>query len=450
MGHQMAGATLALTHHRHGFFYETGTGKTLLGLEIVKQKGIIKTLVVCPLSIIENAWMEDAEKFYPEFNIQNLWNLARKKNTKGGKARYAKGLKECDIGVINFDRFRTMQKDLSSAGFEMLIVDESSKCKSPKSIITKSLIKYADTVPYVYLFSGTPAPNSELEYYSQIRMLDQRLLSKSFYSFRNGYFLQSGYGGFKWDINPEKREEFLEKLATVSSVIKKEDVLDLPGKTTNIRSVFLTPKEMNAYKEMEAHMIFELDGQESLSANSAVKCMKLREGTSGFFIDENGGIIQTGESKLKELSSLLDEIGDHQVVLWSNFHFEADQIQTRLLKAGKTFVRADGTVNQDRKNQAIKDFKSGKAQYFLGHPASVGHGITLTNANFMVYFSMSYSYELQAQSADRIYRKGQGNKCSYYYLVASGTIDEAIMKALDGKKKVTQSVFEYIKAKKKG
>jgi SNF2 family DNA or RNA helicase len=343
-----------------------------------------------------------------------------------------------------------MQKELINAGFEMLIVDESSKAKSPKSKITKELIKYADMVPYVYLFSGTPAPNSELEYYSQIRMLDQKLFSKSFYSFRNGYFLQSGYGGFKWKINPEKRQEFLDKLATVSSVVKKEDVLDLPGKTINIRKVFLSSKEMNAYREMETHMILELEDQESIAANSAVKCMKLREGTSGFFIDENGEIIKTGESKLNELDSLLGEIGGEQVIIWVNFHYEADQVVSFLQKAGKTVVRADGIVNQDLKNQAIEDFKSGSAQYFIGHPASVGHGITLTNCSYMVYFSLSYSFELQSQSADRIFRKGQENKCSYYYLIADGTIDEAILRAVDAKQTVTEMVFDFIKTKRNG
>lgn len=448
MDHQKSGARLALDESRHGFFYETGTGKTLLALEIVRQKGL-KTLVVCPLSIIENAWVEDAKKFYPDFNIANLWDLARKKTTKFGKVRYAKGLKECDIGVINFDRFRTMSAELHKAGFEMLIVDESSKVKSPKSKITKELIKYADTVPYVYLFSGTPAPNSELEYYSQVRMLDQAILSKSFYNFRASYFMQSGYGGFKWKINPVRKQEFLDKLATVSSVIKKDDVLDLPGKTINIRKVFLTPKEMSAYKEMEAHMLLEIEDQESVAANAAVKCMKLREGSSGFFIDDNGGIIETGKSKLNELISLLEDIGDHPVIIWTNFHYEAGQITDVLEKLGKTFARADGTVNQDRKNQAIRDFKSGKVQYFIGHPASVGHGITLTNCSYMVYFSLSYSFELQSQSADRIYRKGQENHCSYYYLLADGTIDFAIMKAVDVKQTLTEMVFDFIKTKRR-
>jgi len=446
MQHQKEGAEFALTHPRHGFFWDTGTGKTIHGLEIYKQKGV-KTLVVCPLSIIENAWIEDAEKFCPEINIINLWDLKRKSTSRSGKMRYQKALESCDIAVINFDRFRIMRKELQDVGFKMLIIDESSKMKNSKAKTTKELIKFADTILFVYLFSGTPAPNSELEYYSQVRILDQSILSSSFYAFRNRYFIQKGFGGFTWEMNPEMRQDFLNKLATVSSVIRKHDVLDLPEKTINIRQVFLSKAEMSAYREMEKHMLLEIGDSEVLAANAAVKVMKLREGTSGFFIDEDGEVISTGISKLEELTELLEEIGKHQVVIWTNFHHEAESICTILQGQAETFARADGTINQDKKNQAIKDFKAGNVQYLIGHPASIGHGITLTNCSYMIYFSLSYSYELQSQSQDRIYRKGQHNACSYYYLVVPGTIDMAIVRALKSKKKITEEVFNYIKGR---
>lgn len=440
MDHQKKAAQIAAQYNRYAFFDETGTGKTVEGLEIWKQKRV-KTIVVCPLSIIENAWIEDCERFCPEINIINLWDLRRRRNTKTGKVAYQKNLDECDIAVINFESFRLMD---GMDGFQMLLIDESSKCKNPKAKTTKALIKYADTVPYVYLFSGTPAPNSELEYYPQVRMLDQRLFSSSFYQFRAEYFRQTGFGGFEWKMLPNKRPVFLKKLATVSRVVRKHDVLDLPEKTVRLRKVWLTKTEKQAYDEMERHMIIEFEDQDVLAANAAVKLMKLRQGSAGFFLDETGGVQQTGTSKLDELESLLEEIGDHQIIIWTQFHYEADQIQKML---GDNCVRADGTVNQDNKNEAIKKFKNGEVKYFVGHPASVGHGITLTNCSYVVYFSLSYSYELQAQSMDRIYRKGQRNACTYYYLIAVGTVDEVIVKALDLKKGVAESVFNYIKEK---
>jgi SNF2 family DNA or RNA helicase len=443
MEHQRQAAELALTQNRHGFFHQTGTGKTLSGLEIWKQKRV-KTLVVCPLSIINNAWIEDAQKFVPEVKIINLWDYKRKRKSQSGSVAYRKALDGCDIAVINFDSFRTIADELMDEYFEMLMVDESSKAKEFKSKTTKALIKFADHVRYVYLFSGTPAPNSELEYFSQIRMLDRTLFSPSFYGFRAQYFYPSGFGGYTWKMMPGRRQEFLDKLSKVTSVVRKEDVLDLPDKTTNVRDVFLTKKETKAYNDMKNHLIVELDGTEVLAANAAVKLMKLREATSGFFLDEEKHPVVTGDSKLKELAELIDEIHS-QVIVWTNFHYEANAICQMLDRKGVSWVRADGTVDQAGKDHAIHAFRAGEAEVFIAHPASVGHGITLTNCSFMIYFSFSYSYELHQQSMDRIYRYGQHNACSYYYLVAKDTVDEVIVQALGKKKKVVDEVFAYIK-----
>ena len=445
MDHQRKGAELALERPRHGFFYQTGVGKTLIGLEICVQKRV-KTLVVCPLSIITNAWIEDAEKFYPGLKIINLWAFKKRRKSQSGAIAYRKALESCSIAVINFDSFRAIADELSKVGFKMLIVDESSKVKEFKSKITKALIKFADDMPYVYLFSGTPAPNSEMEYFSQIRMLDQELFSTSFYGFRSRYFYPAGYGGYQWKMMEGKRIEFMEKLAKVTSVVKKHDVLDLPEKTINVRDVYLSPKELKIYKEMERHLIVEFEDTEVLAANAAVKLMKLREATSGFLIGEEHKIVVTGHSKLKELKYLLEEIDD-QTIIWTNFHHEAASVTDMLTKAGISWVRADGTIKQEGKDEAIRKFKSGEAKVFVAHPASVGHGITLTCCSFMVYFSMSYSYELHQQSSDRIYRYGQKNACSYYYLIAKDTVDEVIVKALSKKKKVVDEVFAFIKGR---
>ena len=152
MDHQRVGAEIAEREKRFGFFFDTGTGKTVLGIEIIKQKQI-KTLVVCKLSLIVNAWMSDLSRFAPELKVVNLWEIQRKRNGK---------TPDHQVAIINYERFRTTWTKL--AGYEMVLIDESSSIKDHRSQITKALIRYTDKIPNVYLFSGTPAPNSNLEY----------------------------------------------------------------------------------------------------------------------------------------------------------------------------------------------------------------------------------------------------------------------------------------------
>jgi SNF2 family DNA or RNA helicase len=328
-----------------------------------------------------------------------------------------------------------------------ILAHNSSKAKSPKAQTTKSLIKFADLMDYVYLFSGTPAPNSKMEYFPQIRMVSN-VFGHSFYRFRSQYFYSFGYGNFQWKERSDRQEEFLSKLGACSQVVRKDDVLDLPERTINIRKVYLDRAERAAYQEMENNLLVELEENTIVAANSAVKVMKLREGTSGFYFNEDKTIVEVGTSKLAELKNLIEEIGDHQIIIWYHFRHEGNIIGNMLTEAGIPWARVDGEITrQQTRIDSIKDFKDGKIKILIAHPASLGHGVTLVNCSYAIYFSMSHSLELHVQSMDRIYRKGQHNACSYYFLVADGTIDEAIIRALDNKQEIVNFVFQYLKRK---
>lgn len=441
MDHQKAGLMIAQLHQRWGFFYDTGTGKTLLALAIIQMLGV-KTLVICPLSIINSAWMEDIRKFFPEILpfVANLWDLWGKRKNNMGMWRYEQGLKSCKIALINYEGFKGQIQQIYQAGFQCVILDESSKIKCPKTMVTKMITKWADDIPYAYLFSGTPAPNDPAEYYPQIRIINRDIFSRSFYAFRNNYFYPTGYNGYKWVMKLSMKDQFHQRLAVVSSVVRKEDVLDLPERTFNIREVILNSAEMSAYKKMKNDLLVEFGDSEIVAANAAVKIMKLRQITSGFLMGE-AGIADYGKSKLTELEALLEEIGNHQVIVWTQFHREADQISTIV----KKFGRIDGTVNQLDKDLSINYFKNGDLQYLIAHPKSLGHGHTLINCTYMVYYSLSFSLEEHIQSLDRNYRKGQTKGVSNYSLIAKNTIDEVIYKALQTKKDIVNETFNYIK-----
>ena len=444
MKHQTKAAIKAITRNRYGFFHDTGTGKTLLGLELIKQKQV-KTLVVCPLGIVELAWMEDRRDWTPEINAVNLWALKQKEKNKGGRKALEDAIDNCELAIINFESFRIMKDRLLDRGFNMLLVDESAKVKDSRSLTTEALIEFSEWVDYCYLFSGCPAPNGEEEYWSQGRMIDPNVFGASYFVFRARYFYSTGYEGFKWKLKKEIREEFLEKLAEISEVVEKRDVLDLPEETFNVRKVYLDTSERKAYEQMRKHLVIEFQDTEVLAVNSGVKLMKLREGTSGFYLDQEKRVIKVGESKLKELMELLEEIGDHQVIIWTNFHHEADQIENKL---GRNYGRVDGTISKlEIKEQTIQEFRSGGLQYLIAHPGSVRHGHRLEICTYQIFYSQSHSYEFFYQQIGRSMRKGQTEPVTYYFLIADRSVDEVIYKALQVKGSVVEAVFKYIKGR---
>jgi len=431
---------------RHLFAHDTGVGKTLLGIELVKLFEA-HTLVVCPLSIIEPAWFEDLGKFAPEIPAVNLWRLWKKANHKATAEAIIRSNQIC---IVNFETFKILYNEgyLSPDMFDMVLIDESSKIKNYKSQITKDLTKFCDDVDYVFLFSGTPAPNNKLEYFSQARIVDATILGKSYYKFRNLYYHSIGYGGYTWVPQAGMDDILLSKIAEFSSVVRKEDVLDLPERTDNVIDVHMTAKERKAYKEMCDGLYTGFEEGWITATNAGAKIMKLREICSGFLYDDHGDAKEVGKSKLNALLELLDEIGDKQVIIWAQFKFEADQIRKSILTDRKCESGlVNSTVAQGQREEYIQDFKDGRLQYMVAHPKSLGHGVTLTKCTYAIYYSISYSHEEHYQSRDRIYRKGQKNACTYYYLLTPNTIDKVIFKALSDKDKIAKVVFEYIKSK---
>lgn len=439
MEHQKRGAEIARDHDRFCFWWQTGTGKTCHSIEIIRQKGI-KTLVVCPLSIIETAWLEDISRFAPEIKAVNLWRARKARNGRTGSAAWDTLINGCQVGIINFDSFKIIKDELAACGFRMLIVDESSFVKNPKAQITKELTKFADRLPYVYLMSGTPAPNSEEEFFSQVRMVDPFLFGRNFYLFKSQWFEPTDWTGFKFRMKPDLREEFKRRVAKVSDFVEKHKVLDLPDRTFNIRKVFLSDTERKIYNQMARKMVAEIEEQEIAAANAAVKVMKLREVTSGFLIDEEGKVAQFGKSKLNELMALLQEIGNRQVLIWIQFQHEARTISDML---GQDARVCNSTVTQARKIENVVDFKTGRYRYLIAHPGTLGHGNTMINCADVIYYSLSHSFEKHSQSMDRNYRKGQEKQCSYYFLLADNSIDEPIYRVLHMKESRMRDVLDY-------
>jgi SNF2 family DNA or RNA helicase len=433
-------------------FHDCGTGKTATALNIIahhKVNGFTPALVVCPLSIIDAAWLEDCRKFTPELSIVSLWS---KKPTE----RLKRLNEQHDIYVINFDAFKGLYKEIAAKRFGVLIVDESSKMKCPKTQITRALLSFAGipfrgspyktnyTIPYRYVLSGTPAPNSEAEYWPQIKMITGpggRCFNDNFYAFRNTFFLSIPLGltGQKlFKFRDVMREEFMARMKTVTHIVRKADALDLLPQVHEIRKVYLSPDEATAYETFKRDLVLHFEDTTILAANALTEVMKLRQLSSGFAYTDTG-VRQTGTSKLKELKELLEEIGDKQVIIWCNFRHEISELQKELPSSDALWA---GTPDRDK---TINGFKAGQFQYLICNPMSAAHGLTFTNCSYAVYFSLNYSYEMQKQSQDRIHRIGQTDKCTYYYLIAAKTVDEIIYKAVGKKENLSNTILNYLR-----
>ena len=437
-------------------FHSCGTGKTLTMLKLIeyyKSTGIGPALVVCPKSIIEPAWINDATQFTPDLKIVSL----RGKSIADRRIQLAK---TADIYVVNFDLFRIDYERIIYRKFDILIVDESSKMKDQKTQITRALLSLAGigfwkskyktniVIPCRYVLSGTPSPNNEMGYWSQVKMVTgkgNQGFCDNFYSFRGQYFNLIDVGNNQKIPKFRKymADQFNAAMKPFCSVARKEDVLDLPPQTFEIRKIELSPDERRAYDTFKKDLVLRYKDLTIVGSTILTEIMKLRQLTSSFAYTDTG-IMQTGKSKLNELDDLLEEIGDSQVLIWANFREEIRVIKELL---GEQCAILSGVASDDEKKDAIEGFQQGRYKYLVANPQSGAHGLSFVNCRYMIYFSLNYSYELDKQSAERIHRIGQHHNSTYYYLIAEKTIDETIYKVLQRKAELSTSILNFLKNK---
>lgn len=444
--------------------HEPGLGKTRSAMNIffrMKCKTpALKLLVVCPLSLIEAAWRADLVKFFGEDAGQRFANCH-----KEGFSDKDGNLWDADIFAVNYEFFQREENIVSFMRLfrnldVMVVLDESSKIKNYKALTTKNLLAIRNIFKHRVAMSGTPAPNSEEEYWAQMEFVCPNLLGKSFPKFKRTYFYLRGRGGValqseglsraamaelfrrqgaEWCITAEKRAELFKVIGPWIHAAKKDECLDLPEQIDETRLVQMGPKQRVAYKQMKNLLVAQINGEDVVAQVALTKILKLREITSGFAFSEDGSIVETECPKLTELEEILDELGDRQVIIWGQFTYEIEKIIGLLEKRAKVVSLYGGTKDRE---DSIRQFISGEARYLVANPHSAAHGLTFVNCSHQIFFSLDYSWEAYEQARARTHRAGQKQTCVYYYILADGTIDQEILAVLRSKGRAQDLVFK--------
>lgn len=460
MRHQQLGREIAQYQDRYAFFYDTRTGKTPLSLAImyddIVTNPLHKWLVVCPLILIDNAWIPDAATFVPSIKTVSCHATTPAK-------RLQKLSTPANIYVTNTESFVKYREHFDKIGFAGCIIDESSDMKSPKSKVSQELVDFAQTVKRFYLLSGTPAPNGEHEYFMQLRAIDYYGLQPSYTQFKEYFFVNMSYNSHyeKLAVRPDRKEELMQLIKQYALYVDKEDVLTTPGRTFHEVEFELPAELKKHYNKLKNELYIELkDGLTITAPSTAAKLNKLNQVTSGFVIDtqavkENKFYEDNNaqewylldDFRFRKLNELLnsDGIRGEQVLIWANYRTEFELIKQAF---GDRCRCVYGGTTLAEKNEAISLFKSGKIQYLIANPASADKGLTLTNAHISIYFSLNWSYELFKQSMERIYAdiSKQPKHCDYYVLIAKGTIDRILYSdVLHGKGQSSSAVLAHLK-----
>jgi SNF2 family DNA or RNA helicase len=237
--------------------------------------------------------------------------------------------------------------------------------------------------------------------------------------------------------------ELSETVKTFSDRVLKEDCLDLPPKVFIKRHVSLTPDQKKIYQQMKEQAIAVLNGKVTSTMTVLTQLMRLHQITCGHFTADDGSTQSVESNRLNELMNVLEET-EGKAIIWANYQLSVGEIIQRIIKeyGEDSYVHYYGLTSQEDRQNYIRKFQNDpKCRFLIGTPQTGGYGITLTQANTVIYYSNGYDLEKRLQSEDRAHRIGQKKTVTYIDLICEDTVDEKIVKALRDKINIASEVM---------
>lgn len=434
-----------LEHEASGLFLDMGMGKTVSSLTAIDDLLFLgeatKVLVIAPKRVAEDTWSTEVEKWDHLKHLRISKILGTKKQRKDAL------MKDADIYVTNRENVDWLVDECYKSWiWDTLIIDELSSFKSSKAKRFRALKKVRPYFKRIVGLTGTPAPNSLIDLWPQVYLLDggQRL-GKTITGYRERYFVpgdRNQFVVFNYNLREGAEEAIHNKISDICVSMKADDYLDMPERIDNIVRIDLPKKALREYEELEKELIIQLDDEDISASNSAVLTGKLLQMCNGaIYADETKEVINIHDEKLNALMDIIEAANGKTVLIFYSFKHDLIRI--------KEFLKKNKIKGQELGgSEDIKKWNDGEIPVLLLHPASAGHGLNLQyGGNIIVWFGLTWSLELYQQACARLYRQGQKESVVIHHIIARSTVDEDVMKALQGKELNQNLLLEAVKAR---
>lgn len=354
--------------------------------------------------------------------------------------RKAALMKKADIYIINRENVKWLVEDSSLPfDFDTVIVDELSSFKNYQAKRFRSLMKVRPRVKRIIGLTGTPASNGLMDLWAEFRLLDlgQRL-GRFIGRYREDYFVPDKRNQqiiFSYKPKPGAEVAIYRLISDITISMKGSDYLKLPDLLTNEVLVKLSEKEIETLDAMKRDLITTIKGEEITAANAAALSGKLLQMANGAVYDERGAVVHIHDRKLEALEDLIEAANGKPVLIAYWFKHDLARIKERFC------------VEALDSTDSIKRWNNGEIPVAVAHPASAGHGLNLqTGGSTLIWFGLTWSLELYQQTNARLWRQGQKDTVVIHHLIAKGTIDERVMKALRNKDNTQAALIDAVKA----
>lgn len=438
--YQRYAAEFIITHPISALLLDMGLGKTSITLTAINDLlfdsfEIHKVLVVAPLRVARDTWSAEIEKW------EHLKNLQYSVVVGPAQERLKALCTPADIYIINRENIQWLVEESGlTFDFDMAVIDELSSFKNHQSKRFRAFMKVRPKLKRIVGLTGTPAGNGLMDLFAEFKLLDMgERLGRLIGLYRNTYFQPDKRNGmviYSYRPLPNAEQQIYDKISDITISMKAADHLKMPELISSEYTVQLSEKEREKYDSLKKDLVLSEDNEEVTAANAASLSNKLSQMANGAVYSDDESVIQIHDRKLDALEDIIESMNGKPLLVAYWFKHDLERIRKRF------------DVREIKSSEDISDWNSGIIPVALIHPASAGQGLNLQDGgSTLVWFGLTWSLELYQQTNARLWRQGQtADTVVIQHIIAKGTIDEQIMKALKTKDTTQAALIAAVKA----
>lgn len=424
--HQKTTASYLALRQRAFCFNEAGTGKTssvIWAADYLINHGLVKRiLVICPLSIMYSAWQADIFKTAMHRTVGVAYGDAnRRKKVING---------EYEFVIINFDGVGTVSEEIGKVGFDLIVIDEANAYKTVTTKRWKTLAKLITPSTRLWMMTGTPASQSPMDAFGLAKLVNPIGVPKYMTSWRDKVMHQ--VTPFKWVPKATSQKDVFNALQPAIR-FEKAQCLDLPMVMYQTREIPLSPQAVKYYKVLRDQLLIEAVGETVSAVNAAAKLTKLLQIAGGAVYTDDREVIEFDVSpRLNALMEVIDET-NNKVIVFVPYSHTIQLVARHLNQQGVINEIIEGSVSAKVRSDIINKFQTAKdPRVLVIQPQAASHGVTLTAADTVVFWSPVMSVETYIQCIARIDRVGQVNSMTVVHLQGA-EVERRVYQMLQGK-----------------
>lgn len=382
---------------------DMGVGKTratLYALDYLIGAGIVrKVLIVSPLSTLSTVWERELFTLFPQYTAAVLHGPKKK--------RLVELARDVDFYIINHHGPGVLKDDLvARTDIDAVVVDEVATFRKRNTDLWRNLNVVLKGRKYVWGLTGSPTPQAPTDAFGIAKLITPGTVPKTFTEFRNMTMLQVSQ--FKWVPQRNAADVVFDVLRPAIRYTREQVLPQLPKTTVTYRTIKMGTTQVRAYDRMFKDLRVQWLSGDITAANEAVKAMKLVQIAIGVAYDDAGNSVTFNNTdREKELCNICDQT-TRKILAFVPYKNIIPKVSAALTKHGVTHEVMTGETSKRDRDIIIGHFRNhADPRLILAHPGTMAHGLTLVEADTIVWIGPITSAEIYDQANARVTRPGQ-------------------------------------------